>query len=135
MGFFDRLFRGKDRHFTDPEQLRAALFEAVSKQDLYGLGRLCRSHQDMIFTHFGTWKKVPDAVRTDPARMQSYAHGLIGLAQFFAERLGRPELIAALTGTPESIPSSGGRSPSIGLRRPNWTTCATIKRGPSWPIC
>ncbi|MCC6555544.1 MAG: tetratricopeptide repeat protein [Polyangiaceae bacterium] len=103
MGLFDRLFkRPPDPDFT-PDALRERLFDAVDRGDLGALDVIAERHEATILEHFAAWKKVPEAVRRDPAAMQRYAGGLIGIAQRFARR-GNPALLQALIGPPGENP-------------------------------
>jgi tetratricopeptide (TPR) repeat protein len=102
VGLFDRLFGTPDPPIDDPERLRAELFAAARAGDARRLERLARANQAAVLAHFHTWQKVPDAVRADPAAVQPYVGSMIALAELFANRLGRPELMNARIGTPAS---------------------------------
>jgi tetratricopeptide (TPR) repeat protein len=84
--------------------IREALIEAVSSGDHHLLAQLCAKHQVTIRRDFTTWTRVPVELRADPAAVQRYANGLIGLAQFFATQLGDPALLNAIVGPQESNP-------------------------------
>jgi tetratricopeptide (TPR) repeat protein len=114
MGLFDFLFRrrreggGAPAPAGDPpgpDDLRRQVFDAVAAGDAGALERLCRRHREAIRQHFSAWRKPPDDVRDQPARMQGYVHALVTVAELFAQRLGVPELMNELTGTPESNPA------------------------------
>ena len=102
MGLFNFLLGKGEAPVSDPKRLWDELFAATRAADGKRLERLARANQAAILEHFPVWRKVPDEVRADPSAVQSYAHTLIGLAQIFAEKLGRPELMNLLTGTPEN---------------------------------
>jgi tetratricopeptide (TPR) repeat protein len=102
MGFWDSLF-GRRRP-SSPEEVREALFDAARRGDAAALAKLAEEHEAGVLEHFGGWAKVPEALRRDPAAVQAYAQGLIGVAQHFAEVRGRPELIARLAGPPADNP-------------------------------
>lgn len=104
MGLFDRLFGKPASPIPDPDRLRDELFAAAQAGDARRLERLARANEAAVLAHFRTWQKVPEAVRADPAAVQRYVHSMIAVAQFFAERLGHSELMAALAGPPESNP-------------------------------
>jgi tetratricopeptide (TPR) repeat protein len=115
MGVFDFLFgrrRGRQEGAAPapageppgPEELRKQLFDAVAAGDAGALEQLCRRHREAIRQHFSAWRKPPDDVRDQPARMQGYVHALVSVAELFARRLGVPDLMNELTGTPESNP-------------------------------
>src|SRR5215212_5129358 len=93
MGLFDFFFGSRTPDVRDPDHLRELLFGAAQAGDVKQLTRLCQAHRETILNHFPAWQKVPDAVRANPAAVQRYAHGLITVAQFFAERLGSPVLL------------------------------------------
>ncbi|MFY9528973.1 MAG: hypothetical protein WAR24_08680, partial [Candidatus Acidiferrales bacterium] len=63
------------------------------------LTRLCSTYQDRISGDFREWRIVPEDIRNDAAALQNYADGLIAVATFFADELGRPELLASLSGS------------------------------------
>jgi len=94
MGFFDRWFGGK--RLDTPEALREALFAAAAAADTDELASLCRKHRAAILASFAQWQKVPVEVRKDPARVQAYAQGLIGVATHLAGA-GHPEPLRRLT--------------------------------------
>ncbi|MCI0701974.1 MAG: tetratricopeptide repeat protein [Planctomycetia bacterium] len=102
MGLFGSLFGKAEKPIDDPERLREELFSAAGAGDSRRLERIAKANQPAILEHFPIWRKVPDAIRSDQSAIQGYVHALLAIAQTFAERLGRPELMAALTGTPES---------------------------------
>lgn len=115
MSFFDFL-KGKSRPL-EPTALREQLFTAAAARDGNALLALCRQHADPIAQHFPSWQKVPDDVRSNPARMQAYANGLIGVARCFAEQLGRPELIQLLQGGAGGNPIQGWQQAMARARR------------------
>ncbi len=104
MGLFSSIFGKGDAPITDPDRLRDELFAAARAGDARRLERLARTNQAAVLEHFRSWQRVPDAVRADPAAIQGYVHCLVTIAQTFAEKLGRPELMAALSGPPQSNP-------------------------------
>ncbi len=104
MGLFDSLFGGRPPVVGDPEQLRTLLFDAAAAGDQKRFDALCRANQDAIVRLFPEWQKVPESIRKDPAAVPRFAQGLIAVARHFAERLGRPELLQRLKGTPEDNP-------------------------------
>ncbi|MGI5240793.1 hypothetical protein [Dactylosporangium sp. CA-139066] len=79
-------------------ELREALFDAVTRGDERRMQQLCTANRDAIRREFPSWTRVPVELRNDPAAVQRYGNGLIGLAQFFAARLGDPSLMNALSG-------------------------------------
>jgi tetratricopeptide (TPR) repeat protein len=100
MGLLSSLFGKGDSPITDPNHLRDELFAG----DASRLERLARTNQAAVLEHFRSWQHVPDAVRADPSAIQGYVHCMVAIAQVFAEKLGRPELMAALAGPPQSNP-------------------------------
>lgn len=99
MGWFTR----KRPEPLPPEELRAALFEAVNAGRSKRLRELVETHRDAIGEQFPGWKKMPEALRGDPERMNHYATGLIGVARHFEED-GDPSLMARLKGPPADNP-------------------------------
>jgi tetratricopeptide (TPR) repeat protein len=99
MGWFTR----KPAKVLAPDELREALFEAARARDTARLRKLVDGQRDAITEHFPSWQKVPPALRDDPAQVNHYAGGLIGLAAYFAEQ-GDPSLMARLQGPPEENP-------------------------------
>lgn len=104
MGLFDSLFGKGDAPITAPDRLRDELFAAVRAGDARRLERLARTNQTAVLEHFRAWQRVPDAVRADSGAIQGYVHCMVTVAQVFAEKLGRPELMAALSGPAQSNP-------------------------------
>jgi tetratricopeptide (TPR) repeat protein len=104
VGLFGSLFGKGDEPITDPDRLRDELFAAARAGDARKLERLSRTNRAAVLEHFKSWQRVPDAVRADQTAVQGYIHGMISIAQVFAQKLGRPELMAALTGPPQSNP-------------------------------
>jgi tetratricopeptide (TPR) repeat protein len=104
MSLFDFLFGPRAPEIHDPDQLREALFQAAGRGDRKRLEGLCRKNRQAVLDHFPRWQKPPEALRSDPAAMQGYVHGLVSVAQVFAERLGCPDLLNRLMGTPDSNP-------------------------------
>ena len=104
MDLFRRFFGGQPPPIDDPDQLREQLSAAALAGDRARLAALCRQHQGMIAANFAAWKQVPQAVRGDPAQVQRYVQDLIAVAQFFADSLGRPELLQGLMGPSETNP-------------------------------
>jgi hypothetical protein len=93
MGWFTR----KRTEPLAPDQLREALFDAVHADDAKRMRALVDAQRDAIREHFPSWKKVPEALRSDPQKVNHYATGLIGVARFCAAN-GDPSLMALLTG-------------------------------------
>ncbi|MBN9122202.1 MAG: tetratricopeptide repeat protein [Planctomycetes bacterium] len=104
MGLFGSLFGKSDAPITDPDRLRDELFAIARAGDERRLERLARTNQATVLEHFRSWQKVPEAVRSDPSAIQGYIHCMVAIAETFAQKLGRPELMAALTGPPQSNP-------------------------------
>lgn len=104
MGLLDRLFGKPEPPIADPERLREALFAAARAGDRRRLERLARANQAAVLEHFPTWKKVPEAIRADPAAVRPFVESMIAVAELFQRRLGRPELMAALAGPPGGNP-------------------------------
>ena len=99
MGWFTR----KRPQPLPPDELRDTLFDAVHARDPRRLADLVTAQRDAIREHFPSWQNVPEAVRGDRERLNHYAGGLIGLAQFCAEH-GDPSLIARLQGPADDNP-------------------------------
>lgn len=104
MGLFDFFFGPRLPAVSDAEQLKKLLFAAVWAGDQRRLAGLCRAYQDLIRRNFPEWRKVPEALRGQGPETQRYAHALVVVAQHFAERLGKPELLNLLVGSEESNP-------------------------------
>ena len=102
MAFLDRWFKRKSQEIDDPEQLREMLFAAVSSQDWDGFALLCDAERETIFGNFPGWQRVPEAIHNDPVRLQAYGDGLIMVARYFDEELGRPELMTRMRGDHET---------------------------------
>lgn len=104
MGFFDFIFRRPPPVIADPELLKRLLFDAVSAGDQRKLAGLCRANQEAIRTHFPQWRKVPEPLLGQSAEMQRYVQALVTVAQHFADRLRKPELLQLLLGNQASNP-------------------------------
>ncbi len=91
---------------SDPssDELRRLLLDAAAGDDLDMLERLCREHEEAILAHFPQWRTMPPGVRDVPPLAERYGQGLVAIAQCFEQRLGRPELLRLLMGTPENNP-------------------------------
>lgn len=81
-----------------PDELLDRLIEMVHHGDDEGLQRLCLEHRSHIEREFRGWKTVPPAWREDRESLDRYVAGLLGIARFFADGLGRPELLDHLMG-------------------------------------
>lgn len=97
MGLLDRLFGKPEPPITDPARLWDELSAAALADDARHLERLARANAEAILTHFSSWQKVPREILENPSAAQEYVHSLVTIAELFAGRLGRPELMAALT--------------------------------------
>jgi tetratricopeptide (TPR) repeat protein len=104
MGFFDFLFGRREPPIQDAGQLRQALFQAAQAGDARRLERLCRANRSAVAEHFPTWQKVPPGLRDDPQALHRYMQGLVAVAQTFADRLGSPEFLQRLMGSPQDNP-------------------------------
>lgn len=74
------------------------LIATVTRGDERELQRLCLEHRGDIERDFRAWKTVPPAWREDRDSLERYVAGLLGIAKFFADGLGRPELLDHLMG-------------------------------------
>lgn len=104
MGLLDRLFGKPEPPIADADRLRQELFAAARVGDRRRLERLARANEAAVLAQFPAWQKVPEDVRADPAAVGPYVESMIAVAELFAQRLGRPELMAALTGPPGENP-------------------------------
>lgn len=102
MGLFDLLKR------RQPTDLRSELFTAIAKGDARDIARMCEQHEAEILERFPDWQTVPLEVREEPAAMQRYANGLIGVAVHFMSERGLPALMQRLQGgsSPEDNPAA-----------------------------
>ena len=80
------------------DDVREALVEVAQRGDQEALQRLCLEHRSTIEGAFASWKSVPPKWRADQAMVERYVATLLAVAEFFARGLGRPELLAHLTG-------------------------------------
>ena len=79
-----------------PESLRSKLFAAAASAaqgDEEKLTCLCQKHGKSIFDQGLIWTQVPPAIRANPVLLRWYGSGLIAIATFCAQRLGKPELM------------------------------------------
>jgi tetratricopeptide (TPR) repeat protein len=86
------------------DQLRGLLWETAATGDLAALVSLCQTHRDSIVRHFPQWRTIPQEVRSQPDRANSYIQAMIAVARVFEERLGDPSLIRLLTGSAQDNP-------------------------------
>lgn len=94
MGLLD-WFRPKSAEWT-PEQVRDALIDSVRRGDTTSMVAMCQVHGDLIREHAASWRKVPDAIRADPAAVHLYGTTLAQLAQCFAQVLDDRSIMKAL---------------------------------------
>lgn len=80
------------------DELLARLIVLASHGDDEGLQKLCLEHRGHIEREFRAWKTVPPAWREDRDSLDRYVAGLLSIARFFADGLGRPELLDHLMG-------------------------------------
>ncbi len=80
------------------DELLEQLIALVHRGDDEGLQRLCLENRSLIEREFRSWKTVPPAWREDRDTLDRYVTGLLGIARFFADGLGRPELLDHLMG-------------------------------------
>jgi tetratricopeptide (TPR) repeat protein len=106
MGIRDFLFGRREPPIGDAVQLRQALFQAAQAGDGRRLERLCQVNRSAIVETFPSWQKPPPELRDNPEALQRYVHSLLAVAQTFAERLGSPELMQRLMGSPQDNPLS-----------------------------
>lgn len=85
------------------EEVLGQLIEAIRKGDLRRLRELCTDHDGVIRSRFASWRRVPGAVRADPARTRWYARTLLAVAQAY-ERLGDATLLKTLVGPMDENP-------------------------------
>ncbi len=79
------------------------MFDAVHAGDGAALEEMCAAHEPLILASFDEWQRVPEAFRT-PDKLQWYGTGLIGLAQHFAAKRGKPQLFQQMMGAPDDNP-------------------------------
>jgi tetratricopeptide (TPR) repeat protein len=82
------------------DELRDALFEAVTASNTRVIKKLVTSHLERTIALFPTWKILPPTVRSDPSQTKRWAEGLMTVASVVAA-LGNDSLIAQLYGKPE----------------------------------
>jgi tetratricopeptide (TPR) repeat protein len=104
VGFFDFIFGRPTPVVADPELLKRLLFDAVKAGDQRKLAGLCRGNEETIRTHFPQWRKVPEPLLGQSAEVQRYVQALLTVAQHFADRLGKPDLLQLLLGNQQSNP-------------------------------
>lgn len=87
------------------DALRERLFAALERGDA-AFGALCREQAPAILAEFPGWAVVPAAIRSDPAAVQRYVAGLVGIARCFAEELGERGPLDRLVAPPGGNPIS-----------------------------
>jgi tetratricopeptide (TPR) repeat protein len=104
VGLFDFLFGSHPPVFFDPDELRRRLIDTAWSGDPQHLEELCKANRAAILEHFASWQTVPPELRGDAEGTRRYVEGLIQVAELFAQRLGRPQLLQGLLGDAESNP-------------------------------
>lgn len=97
------LTAGDSPTFATGDALRERLFAALAAGDA-GFGGLCREHAATVLAEFPGWAVVPAAIRSDPAAVQRYVAGLVGIARFFAEELSERGPLDRLVAPPGGNP-------------------------------
>jgi len=95
--------RWKKAELSD-EELRERIFAGLIANDDKVLA-LIQQHQARIRERFSSWTTIPDPIWEDRKARDTYAHGLITLAQIF-ERAGDGSLLSALTAPQQNDPIS-----------------------------
>ena len=72
------------------------LQRAIARQSGNDFVRLCQKHRSEIAAAFHSWRTVPEALRSDAARVQVYGQTLIAVAQYFAQAFGDRSLLESL---------------------------------------
>lgn len=80
-----------------PEDLRRALFDAISRRDDAAFHALLQQYTPMIVANVAMFAKVPIELREDPRALQAYANNLIVLAEVLHD-MGHPELMSRMRG-------------------------------------
>ncbi|MGD1277717.1 MAG: hypothetical protein ABR964_10900 [Tepidisphaeraceae bacterium] len=97
-----------------PQGLRQKLFDAATAAaagDEDPLACLCQLHEKSIFEQGLIWSQVPPEIRANPALLRWYGNGLQTIAQFCADRLGKPELMDKLKKLELQLPPEGPDGP------------------------
>ena len=76
-----------------PDRLRKELFDAATTGDEEKLTCLCQLHEKSIFEQKMIWSKLPPEIQANPKLKRWYGKGLKAIANYCAERLGKPELM------------------------------------------
>lgn len=87
----------------DAEQLRRALFSTIAKRDWERFNALCFEKANCVAENFHLWRRIPQAVRSNPKAAREWAESIIVIAQFLGS-VGYPDLLAALEGNDEDNP-------------------------------
>jgi tetratricopeptide (TPR) repeat protein len=88
----------------DAEQLRNALFSAVTSGDRERMASLCESGRAVILENFADWRSVPEEIRADEKAGLAYVEGLIQVARWFSEQLKDETLMQSFLEGPEDNP-------------------------------
>jgi len=97
-----------------PQGLRQKLFDAATAAaagDEDPLACLCQLHEKSIFEQGLIWSQVPPEIRCNPTLLRWYGSGLQSIAQFCADRLGKPELMDKVKKLELQLPSEGPDGP------------------------
>jgi hypothetical protein len=72
------------------------LQRAIVRQNGNDFVRLCQKHRSEIAGAFRSWQTVPEALRSEAARVQAYGQTLMAIAQYFAQAFGDRSLMESL---------------------------------------
>lgn len=96
MNLLEKLFRRNLPKPRDADHLRELVFAAAAGRDQHTFEKLCQEHTETIIQNFEKWQRVPEELRQKRAELRSYGDGLESVANYFAENLGRRELLDLL---------------------------------------
>jgi tetratricopeptide (TPR) repeat protein len=92
--------------FSNPDQLRTALFEAASSHNQKRLISLCHKNRGDILKHFRAWSVLPPTLDETKHSLNLYGNCLVTVAQAFQLAFGDSSLIISLIGDEASNPLS-----------------------------
>ena len=103
MGLFD-FFKKKEVANLTGEELKRALFDAVSLNKSKEFMKLCKNYNSLISESFKHWQKIPDDIKAEPQKVQWYGQGMISIAQYFEQAFGDSSLMQIMMGDPKDNP-------------------------------
>lgn len=86
------------------------LGRALDSSDPDQLLVLCRANEQEIVESFPSWRRIPTALQADPRAVDRHMQIIGNVALMFAQKLGKPDLLAQISGTGDNNPIAAART-------------------------